>query len=50
VPLTEVQTTLQKQKISSLQLPKLCGKTASPQNFTEIGQSAAELWPKKNDF
>jgi len=35
----------------SVPLPKFCKKNCFfTQNFTEIGQSAAELWAKKNDF
>ena len=33
----------------SVPLPKFCEKLLSMQNFIEIGQLAAELWPK-NDF
>jgi len=37
----------------SVALPKFCEQTASShkiltQNFTEIGQLAAELWPNNN--
>jgi len=30
----------------SVPLPKFCEKLLPMQNFTEIGQLAAELWPK----
>jgi len=55
-PLAEAQSALGKQKITfcgtrvglSVPLPKFCEKLRT-QNLTEIGQSAAALWPK-NDF
>jgi len=55
VPLAEAQTALRKQNTfcetwTSVLLPKFCEKKLLPtQNFTEVGQSTAELWPK-NDF
>jgi len=52
--LVEAQTTLGKQKNTfygkpvCVPLPKFCEKLLPTQNFTEIGQSAAELWPKND--
>ena len=53
MPLAEAQTTLVKLKIRSVErqyvsLPNYVEKNCFPtQNFTEIGQSAADLWPKQ---